>query len=358
MVATHVRSLEVLTFEELASKLQTEGCKLTRRVVSKTGTQQLAPDNSSYPQSTLNQSSRLPMKPRTHPLAALATATLLLLANRAPAGEPFFFIQLSDPQLGMFTTNRDFAQETANLQLAIATINRLRPAFVVVTGDLVNQPGDATQIAAYQRSLRQVAAGIPVYNVAGNHDLENVPSPARIAAYTKRFGPDHYTFRHAEFIGVVLNSVILHSPQQTTNQLAAQERWLRAELAQARQNQAQHIVVFAHHPWFLKAADEPDEYFNLPRERRAPYLALFHDYGVKYLFSGHYHRNATAWDGELEAITSGPVGMPLGGGKSGLRVVIVRDDQLEHRYYDFGELPNRIDLGVAKPPRATAPAAR
>ena len=74
------------------------------------------------------------------------------------------------------------------------------------------------------------------------------------------------------------------------------------------------------------------------------YLELFRQYGVKFLFSGHYHRNAVARDGELEAVTTGPVGMPLGGDKSGLRIVIVRDGSIQHRYYHFGELPNQVDL--------------
>jgi predicted phosphodiesterase len=288
----------------------------------------------------------LVMKLLTHFATSLGLALLLLASNRVAAAEPFFFIQLSDPQFGMFTTNKEFAQETANFEFAVATVNRLRPAFVVITGDLVNQPGDAAQIAEYQRIVRRVDSTIPVYNVAGNHDVDNVPTPATIAAYTNQFGPDHYTFRHQGFVGIVLNSVIIHSPQQATNQLAAQERWLRAELERARQSQAQPIVIFAHHPWFLKAADEPDEYFNIPRARRAAYLGLFQEFGVKQLFSGHYHRNALARAGELEAVTTGPVGKPLGGGKSGLRVVIVRGDQVEHRYYDFGELPDRIDLSA------------
>ena len=67
---------------------------------------------------------------------------------------------------------------------------------------------------------------------------------------------------------------------------------------------------------------------------------------MKYLFSGHYHQNAVARDGDIEAVTTGPVGQPHGGERSGLRVVIVRDDRLEHRYYNFGELPTCIDLGV------------
>jgi serine/threonine-protein phosphatase CPPED1 len=268
----------------------------------------------------------------------------LLLSASLPAADPFFFVQLADPQLGMFADNQDFAQETANLEFAVAAINRLHPAFVVVSGDMLNRPGDTAQIREYQRIMSRVATNIPVYPVVGNHDIGNAPSPADIATYTNHFGADHYTFRHAGFAGIVLNSVIIHTPQHTANELAEQELWLQAELKHARQNGAQHVVIFAHHPWFLKTADEPDQYFNIPRERRARYLAWFREAGVNHLFSAHYHRNAVARDGNLEAITTGPVGKPLGEGRSGLRIVIVRDDRLEHRFYHFGELPNRVDL--------------
>jgi serine/threonine-protein phosphatase CPPED1 len=281
----------------------------------------------------------------------LVMAVLLVWPVSARAGEPYFFIQLSDPQFGMFTSNKDFVQETANFEFAVASVNRLRPAFVVITGDLVNKPGDAAQIAEFQRIVGKVDTNIPVYNVAGNHDIENVPTPATIAVYTNLFGADRYTFRREGFVGIVLNSSVIHSPQRTTNQLAEQEGWLRNELSQARQNAARHIVVFQHHPWFLKSANEPDQYFNIPTERRTNYLALFREFGVKYLFSGHYHRNALARDGDMEAITTGPVGSPQGGDKSGFRVVIVRDDRLEHRYYHFGEIPTRIDFKSAAAPR-------
>lgn len=279
----------------------------------------------------------------------LRATPLLLMSASLAAADPFFFIQIADPQLGMFTDNKDVAQETANLEFAVATINRLRPAFVVVSGDMLNKANDTTQFREYQRIMSHVAPGIPVYPVAGNHDIGNAPSPASIAAYTRQFGPDRYAFRHQGFVGLVLNSVIIHTPQQATNELAGQELWLQAELKRARDDGAQHIVIFAHHPWFLKAANEADQYFNIPSQRRAQYLAWFREAGVQYLFSGHYHRNAVARDGGLEAITTGPVGKPLGEGKSGLAVVLVREGGLEHHYYHFGELPNRVDPGTSSP---------
>jgi len=281
-------------------------------------------------------------------LLGIGFSLLLLAASASTAAEPFFFIQMSDPQMGMFTDNKDFTQETANFEFAVANINRLHPAFVVITGDLVNKADDAAQIAEFKRIVQKIDSSIPVYNVVGNHDIGNLPTTASVTSFTNQFGPDHYAFRRDKFVGIVLNSVVIHSPQQTTNQFAEQEQWLKSELKKARDDGAQHIVVFQHHPWFLKTADEPDQYFNIPGERRAPYLALFHEFGVKYLFSGHYHRNGLGTDGNLESVTTGPVGKPMGEDKSGLRVVIVRDDRIEHRFYHFGEIPTRVDLAPAK----------
>ncbi len=288
------------------------------------------------------------MKHRSRDFLFLVLALFVLPGRmQAASGETFYFIQLSDPQLGMFTDNRDFAQDAANFEFAVTAVNRLKPAFVVITGDLVNKPNDAAQIAEYRRIAGKIDRSIPVYNIAGNHDVENVPTPASLDAYTRVFGPDRYTFRHGGLVGIVLNSSVIHSPQQTPEQLAEQERWLRAELTRARAENPRHIVVFQHHPWFLKSAAEADQYFNIPLARRAAYLALFREFGVRYLFCGHYHRNAEATDGELQNITSGPVGKPLGDGKSGIRVAIVRDDRIEHKYFDLGELPVNVELNPA-----------
>jgi 3',5'-cyclic AMP phosphodiesterase CpdA len=275
-------------------------------------------------------------------------AALLLAAPVGSQAGAFFFIQLSDPQFGMYTADRDFAQETANFEFAVASVNRLRPAFVVITGDLVNKPGDAAQIAEYERVKARVRADIPVYDMPGNHDVENAPTPASVAMYRARGGRDRYTFRHGGFTGIVLNSSLIHTPDKARDEVAAQDAWLRNELATARAGGARHVVIFQHHPWFLARADEPDEYFNIPIARRAPLLQLFRESGVRYLVSGHYHRNAHATDVGLESIVTGPVGRPLGDARSGLRVFVVTSAAIVHRFYEFGSLPNAIEPASGK----------
>ena len=65
---------------------------------------------------------------------------------------------------------------------------------------------------------------------------------------------------------------------------------------------------------------------------------------MRHVFAGHYHQNALAWGGDVQVVTTGPIGMPLRGAKSGMRIAIVRDAGIEHRYYGLGELPSRVAL--------------
>jgi serine/threonine-protein phosphatase CPPED1 len=284
------------------------------------------------------------------PTRALLFLVWFACIRIASAADPFFFIQLSDPQFGMFTTNRDFVQETANFEFAVASINRLHPAFVVITGDLVNKPGDTAQIAEFKRIAAKIDSRVPVYKVAGNHDIQNAPIPESLAAYTNQFGTDHYEFRHNDFVGIVLDSTLMHAPEKVHDLYAGQEAWFESELEKVSRQKPAHIVIFQHHSWFLNKADEPDEYFNIPSARRTKYLQLFHKFGVKYAFCGHYHRNKIARDGDLEVVTTSAVGKPLAG-ESGMRIVVVRGDGIEHRFYGFGDIPNYIDPN-AKLPRS------
>lgn len=274
-------------------------------------------------------------------LPALALAAALAPPQSAQEG-PLHFLQMADPQFGMYTKDQDFRQETANYEFAIATANRLKPQFVIVCGDLVNKPGDAAQIAEYERISKKLDPAIRLYHVAGNHDVGNEPTPAALAAYRGRFGRDYYSFREGPLYGIVLNSSLIHSPRLAREELRKQDDWLRAELDKARQSGAPHVVIFQHHPFFLQARNEPDQYFNIPLARRKPLLDTFHSAGVKFVFAGHYHRNSLGRDGDLEMVTTGPVGMPLGEGTSGFRIVRITGAMLTHEYAEFSRLPNRL----------------
>ena len=268
---------------------------------------------------------------------------VFVFAIRLTAAGPFFFIQASDPQFGMYAKDREFHQETANWQFVIANVNRLHPAFLVVTGDLTNKTGDADQVTEYKRITTQLDGTIHLYNVPGNHDIGNEPTAATLAAYRRNFGRDYYSFREGEFFAIVLDSVLMKAPAKVPVQAAEQERWLESELARAHA-EGLHPVIFQHHPIFLEHPDEPEQYFNLPLDTRARLLSLLHKYGVRYVFAGHYHRNAFGRDGDLDMITTGPAGMPLGSDPSGFRIAEVNGSVIEQHYYSLGTIPNVYPL--------------
>lgn len=273
-------------------------------------------------------------------------AVLILFGLSLAYGQSWFFIQMSDPQFGMYEENRGIEQETINFDFAIATANRLKPAFVVITGDLLNQAGNRQQLAGFKRIAWKLDPSIPLYTLPGNHDVGNQPMPESLAAYRERFGRDYYTFRSHDMEGFVLNGTLIQAPEKAPEEAAKQEQWIRQEFESAKRDRVAHLVVFVHQPFFLESPGEPDQYFNIPRETRRRWLALFHEYGVEHIYAGHYHRNSEARDGSLEMVTTGPVGKPMGPEGSGIRIVKVRDGVFESHFHNFGAIPNAVEKGA------------
>ncbi|CAM9935602.1 unnamed protein product, partial [Phaeothamnion confervicola] len=95
--------------------------------------------------------------------------------------EPFFFVHMTDPQLGMAaaageTEEEDgWEAEAERLRRAVVAVNRLRPRFIVVTGDLTQdrpgQPRYEAQAAEARAIMARVSETIPVLYCPGNHDL-------------------------------------------------------------------------------------------------------------------------------------------------------------------------------------------
>ncbi|MBB76819.1 MAG: phosphoesterase [Planctomycetaceae bacterium] len=278
-------------------------------------------------------------------------------AREGKWSKPFFFLQLADTQYGFFTQNQGFQKEITLVNRAIQHVNRLKPRFIIVCGDLTHaipsDPRYTAQVRQFKADFSKVSKDIPLVCVCGNHDIGNQPDPVLISSYRKHFGDDYFGFWVGGVRCLVLNSSVIKDSKSAPDVLAQQEEWFKTMLRQAQQAQAQHILVFQHHPWFLKTEDEPEEYFNLPVARRLSALTAMKQYNVRAIFAGHYHRNSYGKAGNVEMITSGPVGRPLGKDPSGFRVVKVYRDRLEHKYYPFDAVPTQIQLSDSQ---RTAPA--
>lgn len=280
-------------------------------------------------------------------VAALSGARAAARDEASPAkiAKRFHFIQMADPQLFW---GKD---PVGTWRKAIAHANRLKPAFVVVCGDLLNRNGNAAKVdlakdekraRAYLEAAATLDKRIPLHNVAGNHDVCNRPTPATLAWYRARFGKLWYSFSHAKCLFVVLESDMLKYPQGVADESAKQMAWLKKTLAESDTRGYRHKLVFMHHPMCLKSVDEKDGYFTMPRAIRATLLKLFHQHGVGGVFCGHYHGNAIVKDKTLELVTTSAVCKPLRKDPPGFRIVKVHPDRIEHTYHGYADMPKTV----------------
>jgi 3',5'-cyclic AMP phosphodiesterase CpdA len=283
---------------------------------------------------------------------------------------PFNFIQLADPQFGMsasLSSRSDaeiadmasrglrvrraapfegFGPETAAFEEAMAEANRLKPQFVVVCGDMVNDPDSSDERTEVLRIAGQLDPSIPIYWVAGNHDVGAdtvVPTPASIKAYRDVWGDDYFSFQGGDASFIVLNTSTMDHPEQVPGEQESQMRFLEVELKAANRRESSQIIVFTHYPFFLESPEEDDGYFTVAKEHRLPVIELFRKYGVSAVFAGHWHRNNYAEYNGMLMVATGPVGFPLGDDPSGYRIVEVHNDGLSHEYHELanGQRPAR-----------------
>lgn len=257
---------------------------------------------------------------------------------------PFVFVVASDPQLGMYSDNKDTVKDAELLEKAIAKVNRLQPEFLLICGDLVNKPGDEQQNTRLSQILANLDRRIDLHLVSGNHDLENVPTAWSVQSFSERFGRDYYSFDQGGCHFVVLNSTLMHRPDRLAREEQRQMAWLKEDLKKSSARRPTHTIVFQHHAPFVKNADEPNDYHSIPRERRKELLELYQANKVSVVFSGHLHRCARGKWKDVDLFTVGPVGKPLGKDPSGLCVVKVYEDRVEYQYLGLDEVPATVEL--------------
>lgn len=250
---------------------------------------------------------------------------------------PFFFLQLSDPQFGFIDNNKSISAETEAMNKAVTAINQLKPPFVVITGDFVNNSKSKEQIAAYKSMIAQIDSSVKVYMIPGNHDIGKV-SRASIDNYKKNYGETHFSFRYGDCTFIGIDSNIIKEEDKEREEV--QFKWLEQELQKTKD--ARFKFVFTHCSVFLKRMDEPVNYSNFSLPMREKYVRLFQKYGVNAIFAGHLHNNAYGKVGNMEMITIGPVGKVLGTGYQGMNLVKVYPDRFISEFIALNQLPKEV----------------
>ena len=277
------------------------------------------------------------------------TAVFILLSFTAYGqkkifSDPYFFVQISDPQFGMNEADKGFGLETYKYDKAVKAVNRLKPDFVVITGDLVNNKDSASQITEFKRLTSMINKNIKVWYVPGNHDIGQPPTKIDIDKFIANYGHDRFAFKHKESTFIGLNSCIIKSDNPGEEEI--QMKWLRTELDNSATSN--HIIVFTHYPFFINTPDEPETYSNISIAKRNTYFTIFNEKGVDAVFAGHLHNNGAGKSGNVEMITTNAVAKSNGKGPSGIRVIKVYPDRIESVFYGIDEIPGIVTFAEKK----------
>lgn len=226
--------------------------------------------------------------------------------------------------------------DAARFRDAVAQVNRLQPDLAVIGGDMIDEISRPDQLEVF----REIAAKceIPFHYVPGNHDIcpdATVPTKESVEWYRANFGPEHGTVTRplagaSQLTLLAVNSAVLDQPRNLDGAFEAEMSWLEKELGRRLPGPT---IVVTHHPPFVETPDEAQNYWNIPLERRRPFLDLLANYDVDLVLAGHRHLNDRVEYRDIEIVTSGAVGFPLGLDPPGFRVVDIDETGISHAYY-------------------------
>ena len=177
-----------------------------------------------------------------------------LAESRGQRTGSFVFIHASDTHI-----SEQSAPRTRRLR---ALADSVRPAFVIVTGDLVRDAlrvGEAEARGYYDLFAKERAAfTTPVFTAPGNHEIFGIEtaksgvSPTHAlfgkTMYRSYFGPDYYSFNYGGVHFVALNTVDVRGEDYYGHVDSLQLAWLARDLAAVPANTP--VVTFNHIPFF------------------------------------------------------------------------------------------------------------
>ncbi|XP_046851255.1 serine/threonine-protein phosphatase CPPED1-like isoform X2 [Xenia sp. Carnegie-2017] len=266
---------------------------------------------------------------------------------------PFVFILGADTQFGLKDSysgiaehERTWKDEIDWAKVAVKAANEMRPKprFFVVCGDMIDAfPGTRNydeQYRDFKTVFDELDNEIPLICVCGNHDIGNQPTVEGISKYRNSYGDDYYSFWVGGVLFITVNSQYYYNSSLKSLR-DVQDTWLDKQLELAAI--AKHVVIFQHIPLFVKHADEDEHYGNFPTEERSKMLKKLKNAGVRYVFAGHYHRNAGGFHGNLEMIVTSAIGFPLGDDENGIRIVTVMEEKITHEFVSLNEIPKSVE---------------
>ena len=261
-------------------------------------------------------------------IAAVAgTARAESPATTRPAPGTWRIALLADPHV---SSNRRYSNYVDNFQRVIREVNDAHVDAVFIAGDLTQ----SFDTASADKFLELMKGFRPhVWYVPGNHDVGNKPvnekpatvSDDRVSRFEKVIGPGYFAADVAPGVRVIGITSSLFDTKLSRE--AEQWTFLESQLSQPRDG---ITLLLTHYPVFVKAVDEPDDYFNIDRAVRPRLLELLRRGGVTAILSGHLHRPIDLTCDGIRMIGAPAISFGLPEGKQPVGWTLVTIDRDRH----------------------------
>ncbi len=257
--------------------------------------------------------------------------------------QQFTFVQITDIHLDAIEEHKVFFEK------AIREINKINPAFVIATGDLVLEAERATISQAkewydiYSDSIKNL--DVPVFNMVGNHDVVGIHYKKDISTepgynkemYRDYFGPAYYSFDWSSYHCVVLDPNEFLDGNQFYKIPDYQVEWLRENLSY---REGKPLLVFFHEP-------------TISWEERTEVLNLLNQHTTK-MFSGHWHMDILIDSQGISEQVTGALcgewwrGDCMDGSPCGYRLIQVDEENISSFYKGIG-IERQINITSPEP---------
>lgn len=260
----------------------------------------------------------------------ISLVALFLILAISQVRADFTLVQISDTHVGVKDEGYN-----ARYREVIRQVNALKPAFVIHTGDALQNwsPENAVLFRKITQELQS-----PVYIAPGNHDIMDVRKAGaeratqEIADWKRVFGYDRIAFEHEGCVFIGLNYTLWNTGYPAEK---AQLGWLISQLKKAK---GKRIFVFQHSPLFLMSPTDPNgDYFSVDEPARGRLLRLLEEYRVEAVLSGHVHRSIHSTHHGVDFIASPATSFSCDTDKglTGYTVFRVSDGGFTRRFVDL-----------------------
>jgi serine/threonine protein kinase len=241
----------------------------------------------------------------------------------------FLFAHIGTPS---FNTANDYENgpicehQTEAMKKLITKANRLRPKFVVVSGNFTSKPfavdgnGDyCRERDAFRKTIARMGDSVPLVFVPGPNEMglvcsgsndgivSNYPTKQSIESYHKHFGLDFYGMWFNGIRYLIVNSSLffckkygesgfadlmksssIEDGEYVAAHVAHQDNWLAEEIDQSKLCSTQ-LVILSSHPWFNESIDEEGNWGNVvPKIVRLKWLRRIQHYRATIVLTGGF----------------------------------------------------------------------